>query len=483
MTLARALKETERSLTLASIRAAVRVGAVVAPQRTARSIAQRFFATSRPPLERLAFRGDGPRVGVMAVPDGTLTTYRWGADGGAPTVLLTHGWNGWARQMEAFVAPLVERGFAVLAFDHVAHGLSDGAATTLPAMIRSTERVLAQTPGVVGAIAHSLGAGALAAALVSTRRALAGAVLIAPPSDPRPYLLGMAQRSSSTRSRWAASPSSASRCSRGARAASARRCSSRTTSAIATCRSRTVTRTPWEPAPGCSPPTGSATIASCATATWSTVPSSSSPAACGPRRSRWRPDAGSSRTAPAQPGAQLRQTTARLAPEPVPMWKNLLKLLHFASLAGLGGGVVVILVLLDTIDATSPAAVAGMHAAIALICSGLVVPSLVVLLLTGMLLVVARPHLISARWVWAKALVGVIVAATILAGLQPLVLALASMSATGALGDAPPGPLASTVETERWAAYLTLANVVAAVVIAVWRPRLGRTTAGRDSAD
>jgi hypothetical protein len=165
------------------------------------------------------------------------------------------------------------------------------------------------------------------------------------------------------------------------------------------------------------------------------------------------------------------------------MWKNLLKLLHFASLAGLGGGVVVILVLLDTIDATSPAAVAGMHAAIALICSGLVVPSLVVLLLTGMLLVVARPHLISARWVWAKALVGVIVAATILAGLQPLVLALASMSATGALGDAPPGPLASTVETERWAAYLTLANVVAAVVIAVWRPRLGRTTAGRDSAD
>ena len=193
MTLSSALKATERSLTLASIRAAVRVGAVVAPQRTARSIAQRFFATSRPPLERLAFRGDGPRVGVMAVPDGKLTTYRWGADGGAPTVLLTHGWNGWARQMEAFVAPLVERGFAVLAFDHVAHGLSDGTATSLPAMIRSTERVLAQTPGVVGAIAHSLGAGALAAALVSTRRALAGAVLIAPPSDPRPYLLGMAR--------------------------------------------------------------------------------------------------------------------------------------------------------------------------------------------------------------------------------------------------------------------------------------------------
>ncbi|MGE5160807.1 MAG: hypothetical protein ACM3O5_04795 [Betaproteobacteria bacterium] len=164
------------------------------------------------------------------------------------------------------------------------------------------------------------------------------------------------------------------------------------------------------------------------------------------------------------------------------MWKNLLKLLHYASLAGLGGGIVVILVLLDTIDATSPASAAGMHAAIALVCGGLVVPSLVVLLLTGMLLVVARPQLISARWVWAKALVGVIVAIAILAGFQPLVLALASMSATGALGDAPPGPLASTVETERWAAWLTLANIVVAMAIAVWRPRLGRPAPGRDNA-
>jgi pimeloyl-ACP methyl ester carboxylesterase len=129
----------------------------------------------------------------MAVPDGKVTTYRFGDVGNAPTVLLTHGWNGWAQQMEAFVAPLLDRGFAVLAFDHVAHGLSDGASTSLPAMIRSTECVLEETPNVVGAIAHSLGAGALASVLASTRRSLAGAVLIAPPSDPRPYLLGMAR--------------------------------------------------------------------------------------------------------------------------------------------------------------------------------------------------------------------------------------------------------------------------------------------------
>lgn len=193
MTLAHALKATERSLKITALRMGVRAGAAMAPTRTAESIARRFFVTSRPSLQRQHFSGAKPQVGVLAVPDGKVTTYRWGAVGRAPTVLLTHGWNGWSQQMEAFVAPLTERGFAVLAFDHVAHGLSDGETASLPAMIRSTERVIAQTPNLVGAIAHSLGAAALASVLAASRRDLAGAVLIAPPADPRPYLSGMAR--------------------------------------------------------------------------------------------------------------------------------------------------------------------------------------------------------------------------------------------------------------------------------------------------
>jgi pimeloyl-ACP methyl ester carboxylesterase len=192
MTLSDALKETERSLKTASLRAAVRAASVVAPGRTSASIARRFFTTLRPALERQQFRGARPRVGVLEVGDGKVTTYRWG-DADAPTVLLAHGWNGWAQQMEAFVAPLTERGFAVLAFDHVAHGRSDGQMTSLPAMIRSTEKLMAETPNLVGGIAHSLGAAALASALSSSRRPLAGAVLLAPPADPRPYLFHLAR--------------------------------------------------------------------------------------------------------------------------------------------------------------------------------------------------------------------------------------------------------------------------------------------------
>lgn len=192
MTLSDALKATDRSLKTASLRTAVRAASTVAPGRTAASIARRFFTTLRPSLERQQFRGIKPRVGVLEVADGKVTTYRWG-DTEAPTVLLAHGWSGWTQQMEAFVAPLTERGFAVLGFDHVAHGRSDGETTSLPAMIRSTAKVMDETPNLVGGIAHSLGAAALASVLSSSRRQLAGAVLIAPPSDPRPYLFALAR--------------------------------------------------------------------------------------------------------------------------------------------------------------------------------------------------------------------------------------------------------------------------------------------------
>ncbi|MGZ8254971.1 MAG: hypothetical protein ACXWVT_08980 [Burkholderiaceae bacterium] len=165
------------------------------------------------------------------------------------------------------------------------------------------------------------------------------------------------------------------------------------------------------------------------------------------------------------------------------MWKNLIKLLHFASLVGLAGGILVSLVLADTIDATSPSASASMHAAIALICGAVIVPSMIVILLTGMLLVVARPHLISARWVWAKAVLGVVTGAVTLLALQPAVNAAASMSATGALGDAAPGPLASAIASEHAAAWWTLGLVLVAMLVAVWRPRIGRPVARGGEGD
>jgi len=193
MTLTNTLKATERSLKLVAIRAGVRIGALAAPSRTAALIARRFFATEKPPLQRTHFTLSKPARTRLQAPDGEVITYHWGDFKREPTVVLAHGWNGWAQQMERFVAPLQERGLAVIAFDHVAHGASAGNRSSLPVMIRTLEHLFSEVPDLVGVIAHSLGAAATASVLASSRRELQGAVLIAPPSDPRPYLTMLAR--------------------------------------------------------------------------------------------------------------------------------------------------------------------------------------------------------------------------------------------------------------------------------------------------
>lgn len=181
-------KATGRSLILAAGRAGVRLGALVAPERTARHVAGRFFKTLRPEPARRRFSVPAPRLEMRVLPDGDVATYHWGDTTRAPTVLLVHGWNGWAQQLESFVPPLRERGFAVLAFDHVAHGASAGERATLPMMIRSVRALLSGRQQPAAVIAHSLGAAAVAGVLAESSAPAPAAVLIAPPTDPRPFL-------------------------------------------------------------------------------------------------------------------------------------------------------------------------------------------------------------------------------------------------------------------------------------------------------
>jgi pimeloyl-ACP methyl ester carboxylesterase len=127
-------------------------------------------------------------VASVQLADGPVVSYTWGDTERAPTVLLVHGWNGWAQQLERFVEPLREQGYAVIAFDHVAHGASIGVQASLPIMIRSVRAMLQRLRQPAGAIAHSLGAAAVATVMVSDPHLVRAAVLIAPPTDPRPYL-------------------------------------------------------------------------------------------------------------------------------------------------------------------------------------------------------------------------------------------------------------------------------------------------------
>lgn len=104
------LRAGMRALSAASPALAVRLFDRIwfsAPRTRARSEARDVLATG----ERHAFELHGRRV----------VAWSWGQ---GPTVLLLHGWGGNAGQLHAFVAPLRDAGYRVVAFDAPAHGQS-----------------------------------------------------------------------------------------------------------------------------------------------------------------------------------------------------------------------------------------------------------------------------------------------------------------------------------------------------------------------
>jgi pimeloyl-ACP methyl ester carboxylesterase len=118
-----------------------------------------------------------------------ISTWRWGSRD-APAVLLAHGWGGNAAQMRAFVFPLLQAGYRVIAYDQPAHGVSEGKLTGLPDFADVLAEVAGHHGGVHGVIAHSLGAAGAALALAWGKTHFSRIVLVSPPSD----LVGYSRR-------------------------------------------------------------------------------------------------------------------------------------------------------------------------------------------------------------------------------------------------------------------------------------------------
>jgi hypothetical protein len=164
--------------------------------------------------------------------------------------------------------------------------------------------------------------------------------------------------------------------------------------------------------------------------------------------------------------------------------RNLLLWTHLASVAVFAGATVLLLVLAMTAAPASPLTFAAIRQAISIGAETVAVPALLVMIVSGMLLVVARPLLIDARWVWAKAAAGLAVALVALLSAQPATrraTALAVQEAAGSvlqaqamLGANAKVPLEAALRTELRGQWITLGLLAAAVGLAVWRPRLGR---------
>ena len=132
----------------------------------------RAFLTPRPPKERPALPLEDGEVLRIATPEGEVALQRAGT---GPLVLLLHGWEGQAADLAAFVAPLRQAGFGVLAMDLPAHGASAGQQMSIPQAARALVAVGKALGPLHSAIAHSIGSGVLAEALnagLSVRRAV-----------------------------------------------------------------------------------------------------------------------------------------------------------------------------------------------------------------------------------------------------------------------------------------------------------------------
>ena len=130
--------------------------------------------------------------GEVMSKEGALKTYRLGS---GPVWILTHGWSGSSSQFYPLMEHIASRGFTALAYDHPAHGQSEGAYGHIPAFVHGLEAILDSVEQeVVGLVAHSMGT---ASSIECHHRKLVGKpfLLIAPVLDYLDNLFGSVVRS------------------------------------------------------------------------------------------------------------------------------------------------------------------------------------------------------------------------------------------------------------------------------------------------
>ncbi|KII76313.1 alpha/beta fold hydrolase [Vibrio renipiscarius] len=97
---------------------------------------------------------EGVVKSTIASKEGTLTAYSLGQ---GPVWVLTHGWSGTASQYFPLMEHIARQGYTALAYDHPAHGESDGLYGHIPAFVNGLDAVLDSVDEVAGLVGHSMG--------------------------------------------------------------------------------------------------------------------------------------------------------------------------------------------------------------------------------------------------------------------------------------------------------------------------------------
>ncbi|WP_394823875.1 alpha/beta fold hydrolase [Pendulispora albinea] len=159
----------------------VRGLSAVAPRFVEKKAAS-FFFTPRPKRRKSKLPNGESRAFRVPFQSGFIAAWEEGP-AHAPVVLLVHGWEADARQLDPFVGPLLRAGFRIVRFDQPAHGLSSGKHASV-VDFRDAVRRMGEHLGALHAIVgHSVGATASALAVADGLR-VDRVALIAPVREP-----------------------------------------------------------------------------------------------------------------------------------------------------------------------------------------------------------------------------------------------------------------------------------------------------------
>jgi hypothetical protein len=159
------------------------------------------------------------------------------------------------------------------------------------------------------------------------------------------------------------------------------------------------------------------------------------------------------------------------------MLSRLLKILHEIGAVGVMGSFAACIVLHATAPTTSLVGYAAVRQGMAAIARYLLVPSLAIVVVSGLLAIAANDAYKNAGWAWVKALLGLSMFEGTLLTVAASVRQAAELSAQAAAGAGDPKLLGQVIHTEWGGLWMLLAVAVVNIVLAVWRPRFMRSTA------
>lgn len=157
--------------------------------------------------------------------------------------------------------------------------------------------------------------------------------------------------------------------------------------------------------------------------------------------------------------------------------KRLLKFLHTVGAIGVLGALAAHLVLVAIAPGDSPTAFAAVRSGIYAISRWILLPSLLIVLTSGLFAMAIHRPFMEARWAWLKAFTGISMFEGTLNAVQSNAQRGAELAARALEGNGDPASMAALLHHEWMGLWTIGAIAMANVALGVWRPRLrGKST-------